>query len=81
MKDLNQTLLLMELVVDKNRTVDSLRTHDLLRMVFPMREPAEQIDVIKQGPTKREAALSSSMAMYPTISARSLSALCLKRRW
>ena len=53
MKDLNQTLLLMDLVVDENRAVDQLpHPRSLANGVPHMREPAEQIDVIKQGLAK-----------------------------
>ena len=53
MKDLHQTLLLMDLVVDENRAVDQL-THSppFSNGVTHAREPAEQIDVIEQGLTE-----------------------------
>ena len=49
MKDLNQTLLLMDLVVDENRAVDQLtHTRPLASNVPHVGESAEQIDVIEQ---------------------------------
>jgi hypothetical protein len=53
MKNLNQTLLLMDLVVDENRAVDQL-THPrpFANGVPHAGEPAEQINVIEQGLAK-----------------------------
>lgn len=49
MKDLNQALLLMDLVVDENRAVDQLTYPRPLTSGVPHAgEPAEQIDVIEQ---------------------------------
>ena len=58
MKDLNQTLLLMDLVVDENRAVDQL-THPrpFASGVPHAGEPAEQIDVIEQGLAKTGSGL------------------------
>jgi hypothetical protein len=53
MKDLHQTLLLLDLVVDEDRGVDQL-THarPLSNCASHAGKPAEQIDVIEQDPTK-----------------------------
>jgi hypothetical protein len=53
MKDLNQTLPLMDLVVDENRAVDQF-THarPFANGVPHSWEPAKQIDVIQQGLAK-----------------------------
>ena len=58
MKDLNQTLLLMDLVVDENRGVDQ-PTHlrPLASDIPHTGESAEQIDVIEQGLAKTGSGL------------------------
>jgi hypothetical protein len=53
MRNLNQTLLLVDLIVNENRAVDQL-THPrpLARGVAYSGKPAEQIDVVKQSLAK-----------------------------
>jgi hypothetical protein len=53
MKDLNQTLLLMDLLVDENRGVDQLTHPQPFASGVPHSgEPAEQVDVIEQAPSE-----------------------------
>lgn len=53
MKDLNQALFLMDLVVDENRAVNQLTDARPFASRAPhARESAEQIDVIEQGLAK-----------------------------
>jgi hypothetical protein len=58
MKNLNQTFLLMDLVVNQNRAVDQL-THPrpIASSVPDAWEPAEQIDVIEQSLAKTGSGL------------------------
>ena len=66
MKDLNQTLLLMDLVVDENRAVDQL-THlrPFASGVPHAGEPAEQIDVIEQSLAKTGSRLAVVLGYVP----------------
>ena len=66
MKDLNQTLLLMDLVVDENRAVDQL-THPrpFARGVPHAGEPAGQIDVIEQSLAKTGSGLAVVLGDMP----------------
>ena len=66
MKDLNQSLLLMDLVVDENRTVDQL-THPgpFANRVPHAGEPAEQIDVIEQGRAKTGSGIAVVLSDMP----------------
>jgi hypothetical protein len=66
MKNLNQALLLMDLVVNKNRTVDQL-TH---RRPFAggashVTEPAEQIDAIEQSLAKTGSGIAVVLGDMP----------------
>src|ERR1039458_4513498 len=66
MKDLNQTLLLMDLVIDENRAVDQL-THPrpFASGVPHAGEPAEQIDVIEQSLAKTGSGLAVVLGDMP----------------
>jgi hypothetical protein len=58
MKNLNQTLLLMDLVVNQNRAVDQLTHRRPFASGVPHAwEPAEQIDVIEQSLAKTGSCL------------------------
>ena len=53
MKDLNQMVLFMDLVVDENRGVDELTNLRPISSDVPhVGKPGEQIDVIEQGHSK-----------------------------
>jgi hypothetical protein len=79
-QDLNQTSLLMDLVVHENRRVDQLTHAGPLSNCAPHAgKPAEQIDVIEQAPAK----VGSSLAVVQGDTLYDLgqiaSALCVKR--
>ena len=66
MKDLNQTLLLMDLVVDENRAVDQLaHSRPFSSGVSHAGEPAEQIDVIEQSLAKTGSGLAVVLGDMP----------------
>ncbi len=66
MKNLNQTLLLMDLVINENRAVDQL-THPrpFASDVPDAGEPAEQIDVVEQGLAKTGSGLVVVLGYMP----------------
>ena len=66
MKDLNQTLLLMDLVVDNNRAVDQFtQSRPLAAGVPHAGKPAEQIDVIEQGRAKTGSGIAVVLSDMP----------------
>jgi hypothetical protein len=81
MKNLNEMLLLMDLVVNQNRAVDQLPyPRPFASGVSHAGKAAEQIDVIEQSLSKTGSGPVVVLAICPTISDRSSSALCVKRR-
>jgi len=66
MEDFDETLLLMDLVVNENRAVDQLPDSRPLASAVPhARETARQFDVIEQGLAKTRSGLAVLLSDLP----------------